>query len=138
MNLNGQLVGWRHDHDLGRGLRGVNPRKQGQQISKCFTAARLSPQICVLSGAEGRNSGNLNWTGVENLLFRESGDESGRNQIGELHEIELATGRQRVLMARMAARLAVILTVLREAPAVLRLRQTGHGLSMNRDQLPAP
>src|SRR5271167_386446 len=92
MDLNRQFVGWRYDHDLGRSLRRINARKEGQQISQCFTGTRLRPQIRVLPGSERRNCGYLNGAGVGYLLLRERSDEFGRQrQIGKLHEIELAT-----------------------------------------------
>jgi hypothetical protein len=48
MDLNGQFMGWRHDHDLGRSLRRINARKEAQQISQCFAGAfLLSPPLSI-------------------------------------------------------------------------------------------
>src|ERR1700679_782281 len=92
MDLNGQFVGWRHDHDLRRSSRRINACKEGQQISQCFTGARLRSQIRVLPGSEWRNRGDLNGARVGNLLLRERNDQFGwQRQVGKLHEIELAT-----------------------------------------------
>src|SRR5258706_8642707 len=102
MDLNGQFVGWRHNHDLGRRLRWINARKEGQQISQCFTGASLRSQIRVLPGSERRNCGDLNGAGVQYLLLRERSYEFGwQRQIGKLHELELANAsQQHVLSAR--------------------------------------
>src|SRR5277367_364651 len=85
-------MGWRHDHDRGRSLRRINARKEGQQISQCFTGTRLRSQIRVLPGSERWNCGDLNGAGVGDLLLRERSYEfRWHRQIGKLHEIELAT-----------------------------------------------
>ena len=114
MDLNGQFVGWRHDHDLGRSLRRINARKEGQQISQCFTGTRLRSQIRVLPGSERRNCGDLNGAGIGYLLLRERSDEVGwQRQIGKLHEIELATVASNTYLSRgMVAGRAVILAAL--------------------------
>ena len=114
MDLNGQFVGWRHDHDLGRGLCMIDARKEGQQISQCFTGTRLRSQIRVLPGSERRNCGDLNGAGVGYLLLRERSDEFGwQRQIGKLHEIELATGASNNYLSRgMVAGWAAMLIVL--------------------------
>src|ERR1700686_2415575 len=113
MDLNGQFVGWRHDHDLGRSLRRINARKEGQQISQCFTGTRLRSQIRVLPGSERRNCGDLNGAGVGYLLLRERSYEfRWHREIGKLHEIELATVASNTFLSRgMVAGRAVILTV---------------------------
>src|SRR5258708_3007105 len=118
MDLNGQFVAWRHDHDLSRSLRRINARKEGQQVSQCFTGTRLRSQICVLPGSERRNCGDLNGAGVGYLLPRERGYEFGRQrQIGKLHEIELATVASNTYLSRgMVAGRAVILAALLVAP----------------------
>jgi hypothetical protein len=77
MDLNGQFVRRRHDHDLGRSLRRIDARKEGQQISQRLAGTRLRSQIRVLPGSERRDCGNLNGAGVGYLLFRERGDEFG-------------------------------------------------------------
>src|SRR5271154_4499594 len=118
MDLNGQFVGWRHDHHLGRSLRRINARKEGQQISQCLTGTRLCSQIRVLAGSERRNSGDLNGAGVGYLLLRERSDEfRWHRQIGKLHEIELATVASNTFLShRMIAGRTVILAVLTVAP----------------------
>ena len=118
MDLNGQFVGWRHDHDLGRSLRRINARKEGQQISQCFTGTRLRSQIRVLPGSERRNCGDLNGAGVGYLLLRERSYEFGwQRQIGKLHEIELATVASNTYLSRgMVAGRAVILAALLVTP----------------------
>jgi hypothetical protein len=118
MDLNGQFVGWRHDHDLGRSLRRINARKEGQQISQCFTGARLRAQIRVLPSSERRNCGDLNWGRVGNLLLRERNYQFGwQRQVGKLHEIELATVAGNTHLSRgMVAGRAVILAALPATP----------------------
>src|ERR1700679_696584 len=118
MDLNGQFVGWRHDHDLGRSLRRINARKEGQQISQCFTGTRLRSQIRVLPGSERRNCGDLNGAGVGYLLLRERSYElRWQRQIGKLHEIELATVASNTCLSRgMVAGRAVILASLLATP----------------------
>src|ERR1700722_1556561 len=87
MDLNGQFVGWRHDHDLGRGLRRINAHKERQQISQRFAGTRLRSQIRVFPGSERRNCGDMNGAGIGYLLLRERSDEFGwQRQIGKLHE----------------------------------------------------
>src|ERR1700733_3553214 len=124
MDLNGQFVRWRHDHDLGRSLRRINARKEGQQISQCFTGTRLRSQIRVLPGSERRNCGDLNGAGVGYLLLRERSYESrGHRQIGKLHEIELARVASNTFISRgMVAGRAVILTVLPVSPVGVVMR----------------
>ena len=101
MDLNGQFVGWRHDHDLGRSLRRINAHKERQQIRECFTGTGLRPQIRVLAGSERRNCGDLNGRGVGYVLLRERSDEIGRQrQIGKRHEVELATVACNTFIAR--------------------------------------
>src|SRR6185437_14024539 len=98
-------------YDLGRGQRGINARKEGQQISQCFTGTRLRPQIRVLPGSEQRNCGDLNRAGVGYLLLRERCYEFGRQrQIGKLHEIELATVASNTYLSRgtVAGRAAIL------------------------------
>src|SRR5882672_3721960 len=114
MDLNGQFVGWRHDHDLGRSLRRINARKEGQQISQRFTGARLRSQIRVLPGSERRNCGDLNGAGLGYLLLHERNYQFGRQrQIGRLHEIELAAVASNTYLSRgMVAGRAVILAAL--------------------------
>src|SRR3984885_4638250 len=91
MDLNGQFVGWRNDHDLGRSLRSINAHEEGQQISQCFAGTRLRSQIRVFPGSERRNCGNLNGARIRYLLLRERGDEFGwQRQIGKRHEVKLA------------------------------------------------
>ena len=118
MDLDGQFVGWRHDDDLGRSQRRIYARKEGQEISQCFTGTRLRSQIRVLSGSERRNGGDLNKAGVGYLLLRERRDEFGRQrQIGKLHEIELGTGvGNTYLSRRMVVGRAVILSALPATP----------------------
>src|SRR5258706_10019278 len=118
MDLNGQFVGWRHNHDLGRRLRWINARKEGQQISQCFTGTRLRSQIRVLSGNERRNCGDLNGAGVQYLLLRERSYQIGwQRQIGKLHELELATLASNTYLARgVVAGRAVILAALLVTP----------------------
>src|SRR5882757_6551781 len=118
MDLNGQFVSWRHDHDLGRSLRRINARKEGQQISQCFAGTRLRSQIRVLPGSERRNGGDLNGTGVGYLLLSERNYQFGwQRQIGKLHEIELATVASNTYLSRgMVAGRAVILAALRRHP----------------------
>src|SRR5258708_738101 len=118
MDLNGQFVGWRHDHDLGRSLRRINSRKEGQQISQCFTGTRLRSQIRVLPSSERRNRGDLNGAGVGYLLLRERSYEFGRQrQIGKLHEIGLATVASNTHLSRgMVAGRPVILAALLVTP----------------------
>src|SRR5271168_1478473 len=125
MDLNGQFVGWRHDHDLGRSLRRINARKEGQQISQCFTGTRLRSQIRVLPGSERRNCGDLNGAGVGYLLLRERSYEfRWHRQIGKLHEIELATVATNTFLSRgMVAGRAVILTVLPVSPVAVVMRR---------------
>jgi hypothetical protein len=114
MDLNGQFVGWRHDHDLGRSLRRIKARKEGQQIGQCFTGTRLRSQIRVLPGSERRDCGDLNGAGIGYLLLRKRSDEVGwQRQIGKLHEIELATVASNTYLSRgMVAGRAVILAAL--------------------------
>src|SRR4030088_1177701 len=137
MDLNGQFVGWRHDHDLGRSLRRINARKEGQQISQCFTGTRLRSQIRVLPGSERRNCGDLNGAGVGYLLLRERSYEfRWHRQIGKLHEIELATVASNTFLSRgMVAGRAVILTVLPVSPVgvVMRRRPPRHASSNRRE-----
>src|SRR5271170_2124813 len=104
-------MGWRHDHDLGRSLRRINARKEGQQISQCFSGSRLCSQIRVLPGGERRYGGDLNGAGVGYLLLRERSDEIGwQRQIGKRHEIELATVASNTYLSRgIIAGRAVIL-----------------------------
>src|ERR1700722_7344776 len=118
MDLNGQFVGWRHDHDLGRSLRRINARKEGQQISQCFAGTRLRSQIRVFPGSEWRYCGNLNGAGIGYLLLRERSDEFGRQrQIGKLHESELAAVASNTYLSRgMVAGRAVILAALLVTP----------------------
>ena len=118
MDLNGQFVGRRQDDDLGRSLRRVNARKEGQQISQCFTGTRFRSQVRVLPGSERRNCGDLNESGVGNLLLRERIDQFGRQrQIGKLHEIPLATVASKAHLSRgMVAGRAVILAALPATP----------------------
>lgn len=118
MDLNGQFVGWRHDHDLGRSLRRIDARKEGQQISQCFTGTRLRSQIRVLAGNERRNCGDLNGAGVGNLLLRERNDQFGwQRQVGKLHEFPLATDAGNTHLSRgMVAGRALILAALRATP----------------------
>jgi hypothetical protein len=101
MDLNGQFVGGRHDHDLGGSLCRINARKEGQQISQRFTGTRLRSQIRVLPSGERRNGGDLNGAGVGYLLLRESSYQIGRQrQIGKRHEIELATVTSNTYLSR--------------------------------------
>src|SRR5277367_2800556 len=128
MDLNGQFVGWRHDYDLGRSQRRINSRKEGQQISQCFTGTRLRSQIRVLPGSERRNCGDLNGAGVGYLLLRERSYEfRWHRQIGKLHEIELATVATNTFLSRgMVAGRAVILTVLPVSPVGVVMRRRSY------------
>src|SRR6202030_3237726 len=102
----------------GRSLRRINARKEGQQISQCFTGTRLRSQIRVLPGGERRNCGNLNGAGIGYLLLRERSYEFGwQRQIGKLHDIELAAiaGNTYLSRGRVAGR-AVILAALLVTP----------------------
>src|ERR1700680_4822539 len=136
MDLDGQFVGWRHDHDLGRSLRRINARKERHETSQCFTGTRLRSQIRILPGSERRNCGDLNGAGVGYVLLRERRYEfRWHRQIGKLHETELATGGSNPFLSRgMVAGRAVILTVLPVSPVgvVMRLRLPRHASSNRR------
>ena len=98
MDLDGQLVRGRNDHDLRRGLRRIDAREEGKQIRQCLAGARLRVQIRVFPGQQHRNRRALNGRRIADLLFRQGGDEVGRQQqIGKRHGIDRArNGRQRV------------------------------------------
>ena len=105
MDLDGQLVRWRNDHDLGRCLRRIDTRKEGQQIRQRLAGARLRVQIRVLPGHQHWHRRALNGRRITDLLFRQGGDEIGRQQqIGKRHEIGLATSRPQHARLRIRPR----------------------------------
>jgi hypothetical protein len=120
MNLYGQFVRRRHDHDLSRCLRRIDARKEGQEVSQRLTGTRLCSQVRVLPGNERRDCGDLNGAGVEYLLFRERSDEFGwQRQIGKRHEFETRNGsRQHAFFShRMSSDGTAILTALWRQPS---------------------
>jgi hypothetical protein len=78
MDLNGQFVSGRHNNDLGRSLRRINPRKEWQEISQGLARARLRAQVRVFAGHKRRDCGDLNGAGVEDLLLAERSYQLGR------------------------------------------------------------
>ena len=88
LDLDGQLVRRRDDHDLRRVPLRIEPAENRQHVGQRLTGPGLGVQVGILAGQQHGQRRDLDGHRVGDVLLGQGGDEIGRHgQLGEGHDL---------------------------------------------------
>ena len=98
LDLNGELMGGREDHQLGDRLPGIETGKQWEQVAQRFARAGLSMEIHILPRCNRRDGELLDGRGFADVLFGQGGHQGRIDaEFAESHVLRLTLGGPRPL-----------------------------------------